>query len=155
MPRNDGLRKPHVVAVERTIAADPQAVFDVLADPAQHPVIDGSGSVQGVRPGNPKRLSLGARFGMDMRIGVSYKIANVVVEYEEGRLIAWRHFAGHRWRYTLTPVPTGTLVREEWDPTPVPLNWLAYVLMGFPRKNQAGMEQTLVRLEQHLAGART
>lgn len=42
-----------VVTVERTIPADAAAIFDVLADPAQHPVIDGSGSVRDARPDNP------------------------------------------------------------------------------------------------------
>ena len=31
---------------ERVIAADPQRLFDIVADPAMHPVIDGSGTVQ-------------------------------------------------------------------------------------------------------------
>ena len=41
---------------------------------------------------------------MKMKIGAPYKILNEVVEFEEGRRIAWRHFAGHIWRYILEPV---------------------------------------------------
>lgn len=140
-----------VVAVERVVPASPQTVFDLLADPASHPVLDGSGSVRQARPGNPERLSAGARFGMDMRLAVPYRISNVVVEFEEGRLIAWRHFAGHRWRYTLAPVADGTLVREEWDPTRAPHLWPWYRLMGFPERNRQGMQTTLDRLAHHLA----
>jgi uncharacterized protein YndB with AHSA1/START domain len=49
------------VSVERVVAAPRQAVFDVLADPAMHPVIDGSGTVKRAR-GNPERLGPGSRF---------------------------------------------------------------------------------------------
>lgn len=48
--------------------------------------------------GQRRRLALGMQFGMDMRIGANYKILNTVVKFDEGRLIAWRHFNGYRWR---------------------------------------------------------
>jgi uncharacterized protein YndB with AHSA1/START domain len=148
------LRLGHVVAVERVVPADPQTVFDILADPSQHPVLDGSGSVRRARAGNPARLSKGARFGMEMHLGLPYRISNTVVEFDEPRRIAWRHFAGHRWRYLLTPVADGTLVREEWDPTPVPHLWPYYALSRFPARNRAGMEATLERLARMVsAGA--
>jgi uncharacterized protein YndB with AHSA1/START domain len=69
-----------VVRVERVIPADAATIFDVLADPTQHPLIDGSGSVRTTRGEPPERLALGSRFGMRMRIGVPYAIRNVVVE---------------------------------------------------------------------------
>ena len=40
--------KSNVFTVERMIRASPEAIFDVLADPAKHSLIDGSGMVQGV-----------------------------------------------------------------------------------------------------------
>ena len=140
-----------VVTVERVIAADARTVFDLLADPSTHPLLDGSGSVRTAAVGNPRRLSKGARFGMHMRLGVPYRITNVVVEFEEGQRIAWRHFAGHRWRYLLTTVPGGTLVREQWDPTPVPYFVRIYKLLTFPERNRAGMQATLERLERLVA----
>ena len=139
---------PYVVAVERIVRADPQAVFDLLADPAQHPLLDGSGSVRESRTGNPQRLSMGARFGMDMQLGLSYRITNTVVEFDEPRRIAWRHFAGHRWRYLLTPVANGTLVREEWDPTRVPHLWPWLWLSRFPARNRDGMLASLDHLTE-------
>lgn len=143
-----------VVTVERTIPAYAADIFDVLADPAQHPLIDGSGSVRDTRPDNPKRLSRGAEFGMSMRIGAPYKITNKVVEFDEGRLIAWRHFGGHRWRYELIPVDGGTLVREQWDPSRMPRPSRRLLgLLGFGQRNRRGMEETLLRLERHLAEA--
>ena len=137
---------PSVVSVERVIAADPQRIFDVLADPAQHPVIDGSGTVRDVQSGGPERLSLGARFGMNMHRVVSYKILNTVVEFDEPRRIAWRHFFGHVWRYTLEPGANGTLVREEWDPNPALAPW-ALVTLGYPNRSRADMLATLARLD--------
>src|SRR4051812_46372464 len=62
----------YLVSVTRLIPAERQWLFDVVADPAQHPVIDGSGSVKAARPGNPDRLSLGATFSMDMELGTDY-----------------------------------------------------------------------------------
>ncbi len=140
-----------VVTVERLVSTDAQTVFDLLADPRQHVVLDGSGSVREADPENPERLSKGARFGMRMHLAVPYRISNIVVEFEEGRVIAWRHLAGHRWRYTLRPVGDGTLVREEWDPRRVPHLGPYYRLMGFPERNRRGMEQTLERLEAAVA----
>ena len=135
----------------RTIAADRQALFDIVADPAQHPVIDGSDSVRAVRAGAPARLSLGARFAMDMHLAADYRIVNTVVEFEEPRRIAWRHFNGHVWRYTFTEVDGGTEVTEQWDARGA-LNRLALWLLGFPRRNRAGMQATLQRLDELVVG---
>jgi hypothetical protein len=143
-------KRERKVSVTRIIRADRQAIFDVLADPSMHPVIDGSGSVQGVQDGGPERLHDGARFGMDMKRGASYKILNTVVEFDEGRLIAWRHFHGHRWRYELADVDGGTEVTETFDWSRA-RSKLFLELAGFPRKNKAGMEKTLERLEEVMA----
>lgn len=135
-----------VVSVERTIAAPPQLLFDLLADHRMHPVLDGSGTVRGGLAG-PDRLSLGATFGMRMRVGVPYPIRNTVVEFEEGRLIAWRHFAGHRWRYELEPAGDGTRVVESFDwSTSL---WPKVIeLLQYPQKHPEGMRRTLENLER-------
>ena len=108
------------VHVERVIEAPASAIFAVVADASRHQEIDGSGSVQGLkRPGEPLRL--GSEFGMSMKQGVPYTTKNVVVEFEQDRLIAWRTtglgglIGGRIWRYELEPSGTGTLVRETWD----------------------------------------
>ena len=44
-----------VVRGIRFVPAEPQAIFDLLADPAQHATIDGSGSVRGQQRGLPTR----------------------------------------------------------------------------------------------------
>lgn len=136
------------VSATRVIAADPDTIFAVLSDPSLHPVIDGSGSVQHAR-GDAKRLELGSTFGMDMKMGMPYKIQNTVVEFEPGRLIAWRHFNGHRWRYQLEPVEGGTKVTETFDWStarfPKGVEWA-----GFPKKNLPAMERTLEKLEAYV-----
>src|SRR5216684_1735327 len=135
------------VSAERIIHAPPERVFAVLADPAQHPAIDGSGSVRHQRPGNPARLSLGATFAMDMRIGMPYRITNEVVEFEENRKIGWRHWARDVWRYELEPVDGGTRVRETFDYSNG-RGKLFLRLTGTPRKNRTSMEKTLDRLAE-------
>jgi uncharacterized protein YndB with AHSA1/START domain len=134
------------VSVERVIAADAQTLFDIVADPAKHPLIDGSGSVKQARPSGPDRLHLGAKFGMDMRIVVPYRISNTVIEFEEGRRIAWKHLGKHAWRYTFEPVADGTRVTETWDWAPMGVAGKIVELAGFPKRNEAGMTATLDRL---------
>jgi uncharacterized protein YndB with AHSA1/START domain len=139
-----------VERVSRTVPAPPQAIFDLLADPAQHRLIDGSGTVREAIADVPERLTLGARFGMKMKLALPYRITNEVVEFDEPRLIAWRHFGGHIWRYRLEPVDGGTLVTEEFDwrtaKSPPMLQ-----LMRAPARNRAAIEVTLERLATHFS----
>jgi uncharacterized protein YndB with AHSA1/START domain len=135
-----------IVRVSRVIPAEAQAIFDVLADPHRHADFDGSGTVKAARVNAPERLTLGSRFGMDMRLGVPYRITNEVVEFDEGCLIGWRHFGGHVWRYRLEPTEGGTLVTEEfdWNTNKSPL---MLKVMKAPQRNKVAMEATLARLE--------
>jgi uncharacterized protein YndB with AHSA1/START domain len=138
------------VSVSRVVPAPPEVVFAVLADPAQHPAIDGSGTVRAARGAGSTRLTLGARFGMDMRLGLPYRMTNTVVEFDEGRRIAWRHMGGHTWRYELEPVDGGTRVTETFDPTTARAPWLLR-LMRASERNRPAMERTLERLAAHVA----
>jgi len=140
-----------VISVERVIPAPAEKIFDLLADPAMHPVLDGSGTVREAREGNPERLSLGAKFGMDMVLGTPYRISNVVVEFEEGRRIAWRHWARNIWRYELEPVDGGTRVRESFDWSKGIAPTFVLRAAGFLSRNKPGMEKTLENIEQHIA----
>ncbi|MCZ2404050.1 hypothetical protein IV498_12875 [Paenarthrobacter sp. Z7-10] len=67
------MSSPYLISRQRVIAAPPQRIFELLASPAMHGVIDGSGTVRRAQPNGPERLSLGAKFGMEMKIGVGYK----------------------------------------------------------------------------------
>jgi uncharacterized protein YndB with AHSA1/START domain len=147
-----------VVSVERVIPASPEAIFDVIADPARHPEIDGSGTVRDTR-GTTERLALGSKFGIAMKMGVPYSMINTVVEFERPRVIAWRpnmtvpfgaRLGGRIWRYELEPVEAGTRVRETWDITAQPF-LTRLVMRGAARQTKQAMEETLARIEKILA----
>jgi uncharacterized protein YndB with AHSA1/START domain len=135
------------VSATKVINAPATEIFELLVDPAKHALIDGSGTVLGALGGPGRRLGLGDRFGMDMRMGLPYKIKNTVVEFEEGRLIAWRHFYGHRWRWRLTDLGDGrTEVTETFDWSTA---WSGFLLerVKFPAKNLKAIRATLDRLD--------
>ncbi len=140
---------PLLLAAQIEVNASARIIFDLLADPAKHALIDGSQSVKGVLSG-PQRLYLGAKFGMSMRIKVPYRITNEVVTFEEDREIAWRHLMRWEWRYTLTPLDENrTLVREEFDARPSrSRRWLE--MTGALKANPIMMAKTLVRLKELL-----
>ena len=82
-----------------------------------------------------------------MKMGAPYRITSKVVEFEEGRRIAWRHPGGHVWRYVLEPSGDGTRVTESFDYTSVPgVQARVYELLGLPKRNLRGIEGTLKRL---------
>lgn len=140
------MTRRRTLSVTRIIPARPEAIFEVLADPARHPEMDGSGTVRRAR-GNPARLSAGARFAMDMRQVVPYRITNRVVEFDEGRRIAWRHWGGHVWRFELEPTNGGTSVTQtfDWSTSRLP----PFIeLVGYPARHRPNMERTLERLER-------
>jgi hypothetical protein len=128
------------------INAPVQRIFDVIADPYRHPEFDGSGTVKKGSSG-PHRLSQGATFGMDMKLGFPYKIKNTVEEFDEPTQIAWRHAGRHRWRYELRAIDEGTTeVTETFDGStalfPPALN-----AMNAYDNNQKAILKTLVRLK--------
>jgi uncharacterized protein YndB with AHSA1/START domain len=142
------------VSVERFVAAPPEKVFAILADPSRHREIDGSGTVRDA-VGGSTRLSLGARFGMDMKALAPYRMLNEVVEFEEGRRIAWQArpgkswaataIGGRIWRYELEPRDGATLVRETWDISQERIPPLVWGLRGLTRLS---MERTMDRIEK-------
>jgi len=139
-----------IVSRSTIVPAPAQMIFDLLADPRRHGEIDGSGSIQSAQINAPERLSLDATFGMQMKIGVRYKITNTVVEFEEGKIIAWRHFGGHIWRYILEPVDGGTKVTEQfdWNKSKSPL---VLKLRKSPQENAKSIEKTLENLVKRFA----
>lgn len=105
------------------INAPAQKIFDFISNPANHPLMDGSGMVKGsVRGGS--RLYLGAKFGMKMKYAVPYFIKNQVIEFREGKVIAWQHLLHNIWRYELTEIDANTtLVTESWDGRQARFKW--------------------------------
>lgn len=130
------------------IAAPAEVIFAMLADPAQHHKIDGSGTVRRLLDG-PQKLSAGSTFRVSMRLfGVPYRVTNRVVEFETNRLIAWRHFGPQRWRYELEPTSAGTRVTETFDYSYYSTigRW-AITFLRWPERNQRAIVDTLARLE--------
>ncbi len=149
-----------VVTVSRVIPAAPEEIFALIADPARHRDIDGSGTVRSATD-VPAQLCLGATFGMDMQFGPSYSMVNTVIEYEPNRRLAWqarppvftRHFFGGRiWRYVLEPVADGTRVSETWD---ISQEKNKVLVRPYRVKARRDMTATLERIEHLLAGENT
>ena len=145
-----------VRTAQRVVKAPAQEIFELLATPERHSEFDGSGSVQGTASG-PQRLGLGDEFGMRMRKGAPYTTRNTVVEFEEGRRIAWRTatkvgdrllFGGQVWRYELTDRGDGTtLVKESFDLSNARPAAALDALSG--GSAQKGMISTLENLARH------
>ena len=142
------------VSAEKVVHATPEQVFDLLADPRRHGELDGGGTVQDVVDG-PARLSKGAVFCMNMKMGGPYQMTNTVVEFEENRRIAWQPRPSHAvaskvlggriWRYELEPVEGGTLVRETWD---IRQERIPPLVLPYRFKVKGDLVKTLERIEE-------
>ena len=139
---------PKVKSASIIINAPASKIFDVIANPQMHSIIDGSNSVRSVIKG-PTRLALGSKFGMNMEIGIKYRITNTVVEFEENKLIAWRHLGRWIWRYELKEISsTQTVVIESFDGTTTPFNLWLKARKAYPYTQKA-VAKTLVRLKEY------
>jgi uncharacterized protein YndB with AHSA1/START domain len=110
---------PRVVSASREIAATPERIFELIADPAQQPRWDGNENLSEARAGQRVRHA-GDVFLMTLTTGSVRE--NHVVEFEEARRIAWhpsevgRRQPGHLWRWELEPVgDSRTLVTHTYD----------------------------------------
>ncbi len=132
--------------MSRVIPGSAEEIFAVLASPQGHVDMDGSGTVRSVISGDDP-LKLGSKFRMRMKMGVPYRMANTIAEYEENRLIAWAHIGKHRWRFELEEAEGGTKVTETFDWSTSPVS-KAIELAGYPKKHPKNMDATLERLER-------
>ncbi len=135
-------------AARIVIDASSTKIFDYLAKPTCHSLFDGSSTVQGALSG-PERLFLGAKFGMEMKIKVPYRITNEVVAFEENHLITWRHLMKWTWSYELVDLGNGsTQVTETFDASvcnPAQLWWLKKT--DSLTRNPKWMAKSLVKLK--------
>jgi uncharacterized protein YndB with AHSA1/START domain len=142
------LDSPHLVGARIEIDAPAEKIFSYLADPHAHSLFDGSATVRSVISG-PERLFLGARFGMNMKIKIGYRITNEVVEFQESKLIAWRHLMKWVWRYELVDLGGGkTQVSEYFDATDCNMGqlWWLKKTQSLTR-NPKWMAKSLVKLK--------
>src|SRR5689334_3873200 len=96
-----------VTSASREIAAPAAQIFDLIADPARQPEWDGNDNLGRAAVGQ-RVHAVGDVFTMELNSGNVRE--NHVVEFEEGRLIAWRPAPpgetppGHLWRWSLEPI---------------------------------------------------
>ena len=132
------------VSATRIIEASAESVFAVLADPAKHGSIDGTGWV--CEALDTERLTAaGQVFRMAMyhpnHPDGNYQMSNRVQVYEPPSTISWEPgydagdgtlaFGGWIWRYDLTPVEpsrTSVTLLYDWSAVPTPVR----EHIGFP-----------------------
>ena len=137
------------VSATGTVAASPHEVFEVLRRPANHAALSGDATVRDAAGGDAV-LAAGSRFTMRMKVGVPYRVTSRVVEFEPERLLAWCHFGGHRWRWTLAPADGGTEVTEMFD---MSTSRLAPVLrlVGYPKRHEDNVRASVANLVARFA----
>lgn len=108
-----------VVSAGRDIAATAEKVFELIADPAQQPRWDGNDNLSEAASGQRVHAT-GDVFTMTTTRGSVRE--NHVVEFVEGRRIAWRPAEpgqappGHLWRWELEPIDSvRTRVTHTYD----------------------------------------
>jgi Activator of Hsp90 ATPase homolog 1-like protein len=132
----EDVRPKTSVSVSRRIDVAPHVIFQVLTDPHQHVLLDGSGIVRAAAT-DMVVTGVGDVFTMKMHypeLG-AHEMNNHIVEYERDRRISWEPEAGNghpnagtanarwgqRWIYELEPAaPDATLVTETYDCSQVP-----------------------------------
>jgi hypothetical protein len=149
--------------VERTIAAEPSAVFAVLRDPKGHVAIDSSGMLMDAT-GEPVS-AVGDTFVVhmdrealnDYPLG-KYDVIVTIEAFEPDREIAWtvkgrdRPSIGHVYGYRLEPAEEGTLVTSYYDWSAIDENWRSSGV--FPVIPEASLRATLGILARTVAARR-
>jgi hypothetical protein len=138
--------------VERTIAADPGAIFRVLCDPHGHVAIDSSGMLMSAT-GEPV-TAVGDSFVVhmdrealnDYPMGL-YDVSVTIVTFVPDREIAWtilgqiRPQIGHVYGYTLAPAEAGTVVTSYYDWSSIDPVWKEAGI--FPVISEGALRATL------------
>lgn len=108
-----------IVTASREVTASAERIFELIADPAQQPLWDGNDNLEEAPPGQRVR-AVGDVFTMELTRGGTRE--NHVVEFVEGRRIAWRPAEpgqappGHLWAWDLEPLEgSRTLVTHTYD----------------------------------------
>ncbi len=138
------------IEVQRTINAEPSAIFRVLADPNGHVQIDSSGMLMSAT-GEPVS-NVGDTFVVhmdrealnDLPLG-KYDVTVNIVTFERDREIAWtiggNFDIGHVYGYRLEPADGGTLVTSYYDWSQIGDNWKQLDI--FPVVPESALRATL------------
>jgi uncharacterized protein YndB with AHSA1/START domain len=148
-----------VVSAIRVVAAAPELVFQLIAEPSLQPTWDGNDNLGSAQTGQRVR-GVGDVFTMTLTGGAVRE--NHVVEFEEGRRIAWRPSEvggkqpGHLWRWELEPRADGsTLVTHTYDWTELTdTNRLERARATTPEKLTASLDNLAKTAEGGHAGER-
>jgi hypothetical protein len=154
------------IEVDRAIAADAGAIFDVLRSPAGHVAIDASGMLMSAE-GEPA-TAVGDRFVVhmdrdslrDFDLG-EYDVTVVIDTFEADREIAWTIEGsfdppiGHVYGYRLDPIDGGTLVTSYYDWSNLHENYAAMADSVFPVISETNLRATLGILARTVAPGRS
>ena len=144
--------------VQRAIAADATAIFDVLCDPQGHVAIDSSGMLMAAS-GAPVKAA-GESFVVhmdrealnDFPLGL-YDVTVKIVTLEPDREIAWtiegQLNLGHVYGYRLEPIDQGTLVTSYYDWSGIDQQWKDANI--FPVISEGALRATLGILARTVA----
>jgi len=138
--------------VQRTIKAEPAAIFRVVSDPHGHVTIDASGMLMDAT-GEPAR-AVGDTFVVhmdrealnDFPMGL-YDVTVEIITFEPDREIAWTILGqikppiGHIYGYRLEPTDDGTLVTSYYDWSQIDPVWKEADI--FPIIPEASLRATL------------
>ncbi len=104
------------VSACRPIAAPAAKIFQVLADPANHPALDASGQVRAAR-GQSVLSRVGDTFTMEMYVSAlgPCLMLNWVIAFERDRRIAWEPTPGDAAASRNTGLPVGTAQGFFWS----------------------------------------
>ena len=138
--------------VQRTIAADPAAIFKVLSDPHGHVAIDSSGMLMDAT-GQPVTavddsfvVHMDREALNDYPMG-RYDVTVTITKFVPDREIAWtilgqiRPQIGHVYGYTLAPVDEGTVVTSYYDWSSIDPTWKDAGI--FPVISESALRATL------------
>lgn len=110
---------PRITTAAREINASAASIFELVADPALQPRWDGNDNLKEAAPGQRVR-AVGDVFTMRLTMGSVRE--NHIVDFAEGRRIAWRPAEpgksppGHLWAWELEPLgPSRTRVTHRYD----------------------------------------
>jgi hypothetical protein len=147
--------------VQRAIAAEPAAIFEVVADPQGHVAIDSAGMLMAAT-GDPV-TAVGDTFVVhmdrealnDYPLGL-YDVTVKIVTFERDREIAWtiegQLNLGHVYGYRLEPIEGGTMVTSYYDWSGVEQSWKDAAI--FPVIPERALAATLGILARTVAPGR-